>query len=595
MKNFFKLGIIAMVAVIGLSTTACDQANEPGSETGTGQISANLVGTWVDNEWGDTLTINANGTFTWIQNGWIDSGTFSVSGNSFTMTIPGEGSVMGTFSQAGNTLTLFAWGEQLVFTRQGAGPPPPPPPEPGNITWTARAVGFPSTTRIEFDFSASVPTLLATDITITSGTGSATRGALSGTGAFLDLAVSNVSAGTVSISINRAGIASGPQTVTLVAATAPPPPPPGNITWTARAVGSPTTMRIEFDFSASVPTLLATDITITSGTGSATRGAISGSGAIRDLAVSNVNAGTVSISINRAGIASGSQTVTLAAATVTPPLPGNITWTVTASGSPTTTTLNFNFSAAPTGLVATDITIAGGTGSATRGALSGTGATRTLAVSNVSAGTISVSINRAGIDSGPRTVTLVAPQLITWTATPTGSPTTNNIAFNFSAVPTGLTASDFTITSGTGSATRGALSGIGTMRNLVLSNVSPGTVTIAINRAGIAGGSQTVTLTGIVSTTVVITGIPAEYNGRTASIGLVHPTTGVRTAGLPNMVVASGAVSAGWQNRSGNYIVSLIISLPGAGGQREYRTFSRNISAGSNTVPWFGNFAPFGN
>jgi hypothetical protein len=85
-----------------------------------------------------------------------------------------------------------------------------------------------------------------------------------------------------------------------------------------------------------------------------------------------------------------------------------ITWTVVPNSTTNTTGLNFTFSAAPTGLTVQDITITPGTGSATRGTLSGSGTTRSLSVSNVNSGTISVSINRTGIDSGPRTVNITA-------------------------------------------------------------------------------------------------------------------------------------------------------------------------------------------
>ncbi|MCL2601129.1 MAG: hypothetical protein FWD88_08110, partial [Treponema sp.] len=176
----------------------------------------------------------------------------------------------------------------------------------------------------------------------------------------------------------------------------------GDTAWTAAPVGSPATTAIDLTFDAVPAGLTVTDITITSGTGSATRGSLTGSGTTRRLALSNVSAGTVTVSINRDGIASRVRTVTLL---------GPITWTATPVGSPVTTTIDFTFGAAPTGLAAADITIASGTGSATRGSLTGSGTTRRLALSNVSAGTVSVSINRAGVASGPQTVTLLGPAL----------------------------------------------------------------------------------------------------------------------------------------------------------------------------------------
>jgi len=88
-----------------------------------------------------------------------------------------------------------------------------------------------------------------------------------------------------------------------------------------------------------------------------------------------------------------------------------ILWAATPIGSPTTIAIDFTFDNAPTGLNAMDITIAAGSGSATRGSMSGTGTTRTLTVSDVVAGTVYVSINREGIASEPQQVTLIAPPL----------------------------------------------------------------------------------------------------------------------------------------------------------------------------------------
>jgi hypothetical protein len=90
----------------------------------------------------------------------------------------------------------------------------------------------------------------------------------------------------------------------------------------------------------------------------------------------------------------------------------DITYTVTADGSPaaggteavTSTKLTFDFSEAVTGLAAVDITV---TGSVTAGALSGSGKTRELALTGVSAGgTVTVKITKDGIESASKNVTV---------------------------------------------------------------------------------------------------------------------------------------------------------------------------------------------
>jgi len=86
---------------------------------------------------------------------------------------------------------------------------------------------------------------------------------------------------------------------------------------------------------------------------------------------------------------------------------GDITWTAVALGTPTTS-IGFTFSADPGPLQAADIISAPGGGSATFGALSGTGTTRSLAVSGVTAGNMSVSVAQAGLAADVRTVALIA-------------------------------------------------------------------------------------------------------------------------------------------------------------------------------------------
>jgi len=92
----------------------------------------------------------------------------------------------------------------------------------GGITWNADAVGTP-TTAIRFTFSANPGALAAADFMLIPGSGSATLGALSGTGTTRYLAVSGVAPGTVSVTVVRAGIAAEVRTISLVPA--PPPAP----------------------------------------------------------------------------------------------------------------------------------------------------------------------------------------------------------------------------------------------------------------------------------------------------------------------------------------------------------------------------------
>ena len=281
------------------------------------------------------------------------------------------------------------------------------PESPGgipNVSWTATVSGAPYTTAIHLSFDEPISGLAPGDIRLIPGTGGATAGTLTGGGTSWTLNVSNPVAGSLVVWIERSGITSRPITLT-VSGPAPPPGPP--ITWTAIAVGAPSTTAIHFFFTAPVDNLTLGDITVGGGTGSITLGALTGGGTSWSLAVQSVvTPGYVSVLINRDGIASGPQTVTIVDDYV--PVP-DIPWVAIASGNPTNA-INFVFGA-PVGefnLTAGDIQIGGSPGLITTGALTNNGMSRSLVVTGVTTpGDITVSITRSGIAPGPQTVTIL--------------------------------------------------------------------------------------------------------------------------------------------------------------------------------------------
>jgi hypothetical protein len=124
------------------------------------------------------------------------------------------------------------------------------------------------------------------------------------------------------------------------------------------------------------------------------------------LGITAAAAGNVTVSINKTGIESASKTVAVHKAAETPP-PQNITYTATANGTANTTSstaIAFAFSAAVSDLSANDITIAGS--SVTKGALTGSGQTWSLGITAAAAGNVTVSINKTGIESASKTVTV---------------------------------------------------------------------------------------------------------------------------------------------------------------------------------------------
>ena len=92
--------------------------------------------------------------------------------------------------------------------------------------------------------------------------------------------------------------------------------------------------------------------------------------------------------------------------------PPATSYTVTPDSTTGTTALNFSFSAYVSSLYASDISIASGTGSVTKGTPSGSGTSWMLPVTVNTAGTIHVSINKSGIESGTKTVTVYKGDIV---------------------------------------------------------------------------------------------------------------------------------------------------------------------------------------
>jgi hypothetical protein len=80
-----------------------------------------------------------------------------------------------------------------------------------------------------------------------------------------------------------------------------------------------------------------------------------------------------------------------------------ITYSVAANRAANTTAINFTFSDLVSGLTANDITVTNGTGSVTKGALSGSSTSWSLAVTVITAGNVTVSINKTGIERESKT------------------------------------------------------------------------------------------------------------------------------------------------------------------------------------------------
>jgi hypothetical protein len=114
-------------------------------------------------------------------------------------------------------------------------------------------------------------------------------------------------------------------------------------------------------------------------------------------------AGTITFNDNTIDNSAAGTPITV---TPVPPAASPATYTVAANGNATTTTtaLTFTFSAAVSGLSANNIAISGSGVSVIKGALTGSGTVWTLALTVITAGNITVSVAKDGIESGQKTV-----------------------------------------------------------------------------------------------------------------------------------------------------------------------------------------------
>jgi hypothetical protein len=206
-KQTFMYGLIAVV--LALSLTGCPDVNNLTKKELIGTVSFDNNSPKV----GDTITATyapGNGTgvqtWQWFRVDGTDVLIPGVTANAYTVTADDVGKkIKVQFSCADQIKSLSATTTNAVVAT--------------DITYIAVQAGgvdgTADTTAINFTFSGSVSDLTANDITVTNGTGSVTKGALSGSGTSWSLAVTVVTAGNVTVSINKSVIETGTRHVTV--------------------------------------------------------------------------------------------------------------------------------------------------------------------------------------------------------------------------------------------------------------------------------------------------------------------------------------------------------------------------------------------
>ena len=245
------------------------------------------------------------------------------------------------------------------------------------------------------------------------------------------------------------------------------------------------TSQLTLSFSQAITDISANDITLSGVTG-VQKGILSCSGSTYTLPISGfTSGGTLTVAITKAGynINSASRTIAIYGA---PTVTFNII-SQNGSTSQATTQLTLAFGQAITGLTASDITLSGVSG-VTKGTLSGSGPTYTLAITTTSSGTLTVAVAKSGFNFNPTSITvLIFGTPITFndlTQNGSSAQITSQLTLIFSQTITGLAASDITL-SGVSGVTRGTLNGSGGTYTLTISgHTSSGTLTVAVAKSG---------------------------------------------------------------------------------------------------------------
>jgi hypothetical protein len=396
---------------------------------------------------------------------------------------------------------------------------------------------------INFTFGAAIAELSAEDITIAGDTGRVTTGGLSGSGQNWSLGIAVETPGNIKVGIAREGIETGERAVEVYKPMAYSAEADG-------AEGEGASTKINFAFTGAVSGLTAGDISI-SPAENITKGGLTGSGQNWSLGIRALKAGDAQVSIHKDGIEDRERTVALYFQEKP------ISYTAIANGvngEENSTAITFTFDEAVPGLWAGAISLTdsedGAGGKAVKGALEGSGKQWSLGITVEKAGSITVRVNRTGVEAMEKPVTVYKAQeraIVGFSAAADGNSrrVSSAINFSFGAVTAGLTTKDIVITGDTGSVAPGALSGGGQNWSLGIVVATPGDIKVHINREGIETGEKIVAVykpavyslttdgaAALVSSTKIDFAFNADITGLTTGDMVVSPADSVITGAL---------------------------------------------------------------
>jgi hypothetical protein len=380
--------------------------------------------------------------------------------------------------------------------------------------------------------------------------------------------VSGTAPGSVSVSVNPAGLAAGTYNGTVAITAASAANSPQNVAVTLIVSAAPTITvspaSLSFSFQTGGAALAAQTISV-AGTGLNYTVAASGGTWLAATPVSGTTPGSVSVSVNPAGLAAGTYNGTVAiTAAGAANSPQSVAVTLTVSAAPTMTvspaTLSFSFQTGGAAPAAKTISVGGTSLNYTVAASGGTWLAATP-VSGTTPGSVSVSVNPAALAAGTYSGMVVitaagagnSPQtvavslIVTTASTLTISPTTLSFSYlSGSAVPAAKAIS----VAGTGLSYTVASSGGSWLAATPASGSTPGSVIVSVNPAGMGAGTYngTVTITATatgsspqtVAVTLTVTAATLSLQVSPATLSFAYATGGAAPA-AQSISVASSA------------------------------------------------------
>ena len=455
----------------------------------------------------------------------------------------------------------------------------------GTVTVTsAGATGSPKTVGVSLVVSAAPPQVLsATPATLsfTYQIGAATPAtqpiSVSSSGAALSFMTaasggtwlsatpaSGTTPGTVTVAVNPTGLAAGTYngTVTITSAGATGSPMTVSVSLVVSAAAPPvltaTPTALSFNYLIGTATPATQPISVSSsGTALAFTTAASGGTWLSATPASGTTPGTVNVAVNPAGLAAGTYngTVSITSAGATgSPQTVSVSLVVTAppalSATPATLSFSYQIGAAAPATQTISVTSNGAALNFTAAAPGGTWLSATP-TSGTTPGTVSVFANPSGLTAGtyngtvtvtstgatggPKTISVSL--VVSAAASPGLSATPTTLAFNYQIGAATPVAQPISVkSSGAALSYTTAASGGTWLTATPASGTTPGTVSVAVNPAGLAAGTY--------NGTVTVASAGALGSPQAIAVSLVV------TAGTGNstMTVAPGSLQFNYQN-----------------------------------------------